>query len=523
VHKVTRYSALAVWLCLLAAFVSLRFDNTDRLYFYLDDDIVVWQVDHIIESRQWQPDWFLVSHKQMTTPFFINEQLRTNLPHPHHYNFTGHILSAAVAVKAMRGLGITTPTITLLHHIAFFWDSLCLLFIVLTARRLGGQSLATVSALLYTFFPLAVQGSHYARPDALLSCMGAILLYAGVNVRHWKKTLWIATNALAMALAITTKASQLMLGIVPALAASGDFLLDPQQRQWRTLWRIVIDGMAIVLIIWLLMACTFAATNITFKDFALSMLSAKVYYDFPGPPDALEHYSYSTQLLNILDYFRSALGWPLLLVIPAGVIALTRNADRFPLLLLTAPLVLFLAYFASVPAFFDRSFCPLASNIILLAAVGITHFTSNYGKNDASKLVLVIVVTLLAAYKPLIISYHLQTDHLRSHHNDDRLSYQQQLKKETTEKTGVDYWIKNVDRSDLFSQTLPEKPPKNPRIYMVEDLNDYNSRDYLKKLRNNGFVQIGEFQGDFADMPTNSLITVHEAARFVYFIRQDGQ
>ena len=58
---------------------------------------------------------------------------------------------------------------------------------------------------------------------------------------------------------------------------------------------------------------------------------------------------------------------------------------------------------------------------------------------------------------------------------------------------------------------------------MAEDLNDYNSRDYLQKLKNNGFVQIGEFRGDFADMPTNSLITVHEAARFVYFIRQDGQ
>ena len=52
-------------------------------------------------------------------------------------------------------------------------------------------------------------------------------------------------------------------------------------------------------------------------------------------------------------------------------------------------------------------------------------------------------------------------------------------------------------------------------------MNDWNSRDYLKKLRDNGFVEIARFDGDFAGMPTNSLITVHEAACFVYFIRAD--
>lgn len=56
---------------------------------------------------------------------------------------------------------------------------------------------------------------------------------------------------------------------------------------------------------------------------------------------------------------------------------------------------------------------------------------------------------------------------------------------------------------------------------MLEDLNDWNSRDYRQQLLDNGFVQVAEFTGDFADMPTNSLITVHEAARFHYFVRRD--
>jgi hypothetical protein len=55
---------------------------------------------------------------------------------------------------------------------------------------------------------------------------------------------------------------------------------------------------------------------------------------------------------------------------------------------------------------------------------------------------------------------------------------------------------------------------------MVEDLNDFNSKQYLQKLRDNGFISIAQYDGAFADMPTNSLITAHEAAHFVYFVRQ---
>jgi hypothetical protein len=117
---------------------------------------------------------------------------------------------------------------------------------------------------------------------------------------------------------------------------------------------------------------------------------------------------------------------------------------------------------------------------------------------------------------PITISYHLQTDHLREHQNDGRLAFQKALLKQWPT-----FWIKNVDRSELFSRSFPVKPPKNPRIYVVEDFNDWNSREYAQQLRNNGFVQIAEFEGDFHAIPTSSLLTVHEAARFRYFIRQD--
>ena len=130
-------------------------------------------------------------------------------------------------------------------------------------------------------------------------------------------------------------------------------------------------------------------------------------------------------------------------------------------------------------------------------------------------------LTLIACWQPIAIQYSLQTNLLRTHHNDKRLTFQQQLKQQWSNNTGKVFWIKNIDRRDLFSQTLPEIPAGNPRIFMVEDLNDYNSRLYLQKLRANGFTQIATYEGDFSDMPTNSLIVVHEAARFYYFVRSE--
>ena len=132
------------------------------------------------------------------------------------------------------------------------------------------------------------------------------------------------------------------------------------------------------------------------------------------------------------------------------------------------------------------------------------------------------MLTLLACYTPARINYYLQTDLLRSHHNDTRLAFQQQLKQQWSHtNSDTDFWIKNIDKSDQYSLTIPERPPKNPRIYVMEYLNDWNSEQYLQTLSRNGFVQIAEWRSPFYEMPTSSLITVHEAARFVYFVRAE--
>ena len=518
---------VTLWIALLGIFFALRFDASERTYFQIDDQVVVWLVDDAVNNGNWQPDWYRAgaeaekkaAKKTNSKDYSAMKAASLDLPHDHHYNFSTHILLSAAIVKLLRIFGITVPTIVLLHHIALMWDTVSLLLLIAAARRLGGLQLALCSAIIYTVFPLAVQGSHYARPDAFLTAMGSAILWLALQkntLPHWR---WLLANGLVLGLATGGKASQLMLGIFPAIASSA-VLLNRAQWQIKKLAQIIIDGFVLLALIITVMMLMFFIGDITAKDFWLSVQSIQLYYQNPNPPDTLEHYSFSGQLFKTLHYFYATLGWPLVLVLLAGAISLARKSEKLPLLLLTAPLLFFTLYFASLPAFFDRSFCSLAAVIVLLAAIGISGIINSIPTLPA-KLFFTVIVAALACWKPIVIQYHLQSDHLRSHHNDDRLAFQKKLKEEWSTKTGVDYWVKNIDTQDLFSQTLPERPLKNPRIYVAEDMNDWNSRAYLQQLRDNGFVEIAQFDGDFADMPTNSLITVHEAAHFVYFVRAD--
>lgn len=507
----------ATWLCGLAialAFLALRLDTTDRLYFHGDDTIVVWLVDEIVATGDWQPDWYRAKAGIRRSAYAIAEEQRTDLPHDHHYNFTGHILLAAALVKPLRSLGSETPTIVLLHHLSLAWDILSVLCVAAAAQRLGGSRLALVAAALYSVLPLTVQGSHYARPDAFLTAMGSLLLWLALRRPAMAGGRWQLASGLALGAATAGKASQLMLGLTPALAAVGPFLFTPARRTAGTLAGIVRDGLVLAALTAAVLGVMFALADIAPRDFWLSLLSVQRYYAMPGPPDRLEPYSWGIQLLNILHYFYSSLGAPLLLALLVGTAALWRSGERTATLVLAAPPLLFLLYFASVPAFFDRSFCALAGHFALLAAAGVLAVARALPGWPAMPVW--VLLTLAFAWKPLLIQYHLQTDHLRDRHHEDRLAFQKSLKAQWP-----DFWIKAVDRSEMFSMSLPERPPKNPRLYAVEDLNDAHSRRYLALLAAHGFVEVARFEGDFADMPTNSLITVHEAARWVYFIRAD--
>lgn len=508
----SRAAHVFFWLCLAVTFVTLRFDNSDRLYFLGDDNLVAFLVEDINTSGHWQPDWYRARAGLKIDAYFEQENTRTDLPHDHHYNFTAQILSGAALLKTARALGSDVHVPALLHHLAFFWETVSLLCVIGAARHLGGAPLARVAALLYTVFPLAVQGSHYARPDALLTAMGSAILWLSLLHDRMKPTAWIAANAGVLAFAIVGKASQLMLGIFPALAFM--HMLVSTAPGSNRLSRVLIQGTALAFSIGALVSITFALADIRWHDFILSTQQIMLYYNNPSPPDGLAHYSWFAQCANILHYFHATLGAPWLLAMAIGTVSLWSK-HRFAAAVLALPIFLFTVYFASVPAFFDRSFTSSSSAFVLLAAAGIGHLTAHITRPRRSA-ILTLLVAMAFSYQPILISADLYTDHLGKHRSEQRLAFQKTLKSEWP-----GFWLKNVARSDIFGRALPEKPPNNPRIYVVEDFNDWNSTQYVQQLRDNGFVAVTVFTGDFAHVPTSSLHTVHEAARYHYLVRRD--
>lgn len=500
------------WLCLATAFTALRWDNSDRLYFLGDDNLVANLCDTIVHTGDWQPDWRRVQPANAPHAFFEQEVQRTDVAHDHHFNFTTHILISAGMLKLVRDWSIDMPTATLLHHIAFFWDTVSLLCILAAGRQLGGSTLAGIAAVLYTVFPLAVQGSHYARPDAFLTALASALTLLALVRHRLPSAHWAIGNGGILALAVVCKPSQLLLSLLPGSAWLSAWIATANRKNCSL--HIFLEGILLTSTLLLCTVALFQFAKIGWQDFADSVRTISAYYFHPAPPDSLEHFSWLIQLQNISHYALTTLGIPFLLAVMTGgyLVAIRLPTAAWVLIM---PVVALVAYYSTIPTFFDRSFCVLSANLVLLAAYAI-HATITSIVTLRWRIAAAVLLSLVIGYTPAVINYHLQTDHLRHHHGEDRRLFQNQLKSQWP-----GFWLKPVNRGDIFGRTLPSKPATMPRIYVVEDFNDWNSRDYAQQLRDNGFVQIAEFTGDFASIPTSSLLTVHEAARFRYFIRRD--
>ena len=97
-----------------------------------------------------------------------------------------------------------------------------------------------------------------------------------------------------------------------------------------------------------------------------------------------------------------------------------------------------------------------------------------------------------------------------------RIEFQETLKKDFQ-----GFWIKNVHVTVGFTNAIPEKPEKAPRIYHLEDYNQYWNAPHLKKLKENGFVHVGTYCSDFYDLPASNYTIYHAAAKNHYWVRQD--
>lgn len=503
--------AIAIIGCL---FVALRFDPSDRRYFGIDDLVVVALVDRAVTQQHWQPDWYAVSEQHAFTNSTIlaageQERQRLQQNHPHHYNFAAHISSAGLLTLVARQLGFTGETTALLHHLALFYDALACLVLAALAQRLWGSRAALLAAASYAVLPLAVQSSHYARPDALLGLQAVTMLWLAhimLTARHWW-TLCVAAGVLLGAATIT-KASSLLYGIWPLL--SFIYLLWNRQR---SLIQLLLGGLLLLACASAVVILYFNAVGIDYRDFIASTQSIQHYYQNPLPPDLRADSSSLGHAQHMVSYLLHTLGAVWLSLVLIASIWLTRRQTANALLLVL-PLLLISGYFISMPTFFDRSLLPLMPAYCLLLVAGGLAVSASLTRRQHSACA---VILLLALIVPGSLSLTLQR-HIGTGISAERKVFQQQLLQQMRQQTSIDLWIKTSSLIEQQQQQLPVLNNTQPRLYVIAHYNDPNSDHYLQLLHRVGWQQVGHYRGDFADLPTCSLHIAHEAAHYYYFI-----
>lgn len=514
---IKKMAALLLAAVILVIFFSLRLDSSGRHYFGIDDLVVVTLVDKARYENNWQPDWLMdVDPSKVSDKVRQANQAefaRIEADNAHHYNFAAHIsLSSAIAV-ALDQFGIVINTTKLVRALAVFWDSASLLLLAWFTYKMLGVKAALITTLCYSVLPLAVQSSHYARPDTLLCFQALLLINLSSDLLSKKTRLqFIAVSCLTgavMGFATATKASSLLYGVFPL--ATFLYLLVNKRANLITL---LVSGVALLATFGISVSAYFTCVNISWNDFIESIRIIQHYYQAPKPPDIRYDPSTWGHITHAGNYLIGSLGWGWLSLSGIGAAAIyIQQRHLFWTLLL--PALLLTSYYFCQSVFFDRSLLVVLPITCMLVSAGVLAVARL--SSPLSNSLLIMAITFCLVWPATQLSWQLQ-QHIGKSLSDSRYNYQQQLLKAQREQTEVPLWLKWVDRMDIFHHALPSQHNPHPRLYVVEHFNDPQSDRYLEFLHEQGFVQVGYYRGDFAALPTSSLHIAHEAAHFYYFI-----
>jgi hypothetical protein len=174
-----------------------------------------------------------------------------------------------------------------------------------------------------------------------------------------------------------------------------------------------------------------------------------------------------------------------------------------------SPAIFLILYFPAQIIFIERNFVSIEGLASLVSAVGLTVIARQHWAVFSA----VAIVTLSTALR---LDATFINNYIHKSDNPPRLAFELPLKKDFD-----GFWIKNVYFTHNYTGELPEKPPKAPRLYKVEDLNEHWSRDYVTKLQVSGFTRVALYCSEFSHLPPNNLTIYHSAAKYHYFVRNE--
>lgn len=515
------YTSLAL---VLLFFFWSRINTSDYTYVTGDGTAIVALIQEMLASGDWTADLGRIAHR-----FTLQEEWQfytgADLPKPegHYFNLSGYtVVAAAVCawVQALGGANLSIPFILHGFNVLLQALTLCLLFGM--GKQIAGRYVGLLAMLFFTLLPLAVSEAHYERPEAWLALLSSLMLFA-----VWRYPQAPRSSACLMGgafgLSVAVKFSQLFLGVIPFLLLCH---VSSQTSSWTARIRSVLSPgsmMAIAMILAIIITVPVIFSHL--PDYLEEVARTSGFFDTPHPMYAMEHYRYVSQLLYMGNYFESTLGIVWCVLLWFGVfLCVVSPPTELPIpwyfrLSLVIPPLFILFYFAFKYNFMERIFSATEPMLCLLSAMGVQVVYRTIIKVISRKIwqiVAILLLLLAALWKPVTLDYRFVQHHIRQAGYIPRITFQETLKKDFP-----GFWIKNVHMTLGFSGAIPEKPAKAPRIYHLEDYNQYWTASHLEKLHHNGFVLIATYCSDFADLPVSNQTLYHASAKNHYLVRQD--
>lgn len=505
------YSALTA---VILFFCWSRFDNSDRIYYFGDGNTIVSMIGLLVEGRSWDDAIIQLIETQT-----YQEELKpfTNLPSAdhHYYNFSGYVMLAATVCKGLYAIGLDSLSIPrILHGLNVTFQGLTLILLYLVANRAGGRFTGLWAMAFFTAFPLALIESHYERQESWLCLLGTALVYVALRFHEAPRIISLLMGIL-IGLSITAKYSHVYLGIVPAILLASQLLHSPASSRMHAARDFITNGLIVVTGIVLAMAINVPSLMMHLPDYFAEIRGITQIYQKVNYPYAMEQYSYLGQMGVIANYFMHTLGglWIAAFVIGTIVLLVPRwrpEAITLPVaLVITTPVLFLVVYFSAQLIFIERNFATVEGLISIISAIGLVKITQQRQVLAAAVLALILIV-------PIRLDIAVVSHYFTKQDNPPRQAFELPLKQDFE-----GFWIKNVYFTHNYTGALPEKAPKAPRLYKVEDLNEHWSRDYVAKLQASGFTRVAVYCSEFAQLPPNNLTIYHSAAKYHYFVRND--
>jgi hypothetical protein len=372
--------------------------------------------------------------------------------------------------------------------------SLAVLLFYFVALQFLGQRTALAAFAIMSVFPMLVQDSHYARPEAFVTFLsGVVFLLLLPLLRSARSLRYLAASSFCCGLLIACKISFVPFALIPFVCV----LTVQKGFSFRSLG------------VWIAFTAAGAFVGVPDAFFhpdafirGVQMVTGQYAGDYP--PHSVMGAKHCFPLL--WRYFWQTLG-PLCFVCVAGMVVLLVRRRILYFGLFAVPVLFYLGFFSLERAFFERNLSQIAPLIAILCGLGMDWLTGAVRgpvRNAAFALTL-----SCALIQPALISWKLVFIGMRVRLEDSANAYEHALAKK--EQAPIVYPVRellfpgHVDELAAITRELPEDV-----IVPTRDYNDAYTVRMLQVLQHTtGAREVGHFASLFPNFSPNTILTYH--------------